>query len=365
MATESVNSYDASSGKRLFLVSCPRTASNLLVKVLALTKQPEVRINERGGYVLWDAFISTNFDGRMFKPLDQWTATDKAKLQKQCQQCLDELEQSSAAAQREGKMFVTKEHASWFQNMSAIQQYLYGANVIDDEPPCTLQYPDAYGVPKTPQYSPDNQTFFADEYLRTWRAAFIIRHPALVFPSAQRTLAKLLKEEMDPEILQRSISINMTFRWARRLFDFFQEQTETTPAVLDANDLINNPLVVAKFSKIIGMDPTQLQFEWDTQARKDNEGQSTEEERRQQMEAFMLSTLHSSSGLVKDKAPSHIDLAVEAAKWKNEFGDRVASMLEKAVVAAMPDYEYLTARRVQLDGVEDSLSKVLAAENRA
>ncbi|KAH8694047.1 hypothetical protein BGW36DRAFT_361870 [Talaromyces proteolyticus] len=339
---------------RLFLVSSPRTASNLLVKVLALAQQPNALINERGGYVLWNAFMSANLDGRLFKPLNQWTAADKAKLREDSQRCLNELEESSAKAEQEGKMFVTKEHAGWFMKMSAIQEYVNSKDTVNDEPPPALDYPIAYGSSDKMGFSPNNKTMFADAYLRTWQAAFIIRHPALVFPSAQRSLGKLLKDTMEGDILEKSISINMTFRWTRALFDFFQEQGDKPPAVLDAHDLINNPLVVAKYSKLIGLDPTQLQFEWDTQARKETKGHNemTEEERRDYMEAFMLATLRNSSGIDKNKAPENIDIAVEASKWKEEFGEDIASMLEKAVVEAMPDYEYLKARRVSVEDGE-------------
>jgi hypothetical protein len=41
-----------------------------------------------------------------------------------------------------------------------------------------------------------------------------------------------------------------------------------------------------------------------------------------------------------------IDIDAEAAKWKVEFGEEIAQMIEKAVRDSMPDYEYLKARRI-------------------
>ena len=60
----------------------------------------------------------------------------------------------------------------------------------------------------------------------------------------------------------------------------------------------------------------------------------------------MMSSLSASKGVIKDKAPANIDIAAEAAKWKVEFGEEVAQIIEKAVWDSMPDYEYLKSKRI-------------------
>jgi hypothetical protein len=100
------------------------------------------------------------------------------------------------------------------------------------------------------------------------------------------------------------------------------------------------PEVVVKFSKLLGLDPTKLKFEW--QPATDVElGKSNEMARR------MLSTLMASSGIMAEKTSSNVDIDTEAKKWKAEFGEEISGHLERLVRAAMPDYEYLKERRLK------------------
>jgi hypothetical protein len=60
----------------------------------------------------------------------------------------------------------------------------------------------------------------------------------------------------------------------------------------------------------------------------------------------MLSTLSASTGIIKDKTPTAVDVDAEVKQWKEEFGEEVAAKLETLVRDAMPDYEYLRSRRI-------------------
>ena len=62
----------------------------------------------------------------------------------------------------------------------------------------------------------------------------------------------------------------------------------------------------------------------------------------------MLSTLNASTGIIADKSAASIDITAEASKWAEEFGLARAQQLEKWVREAMPDYEYLKERRIQV-----------------
>ena len=101
------------------------------------------------------------------------------------------------------------------------------------------------------------------------------------------------------------------------------------------------PEVIVKFSKLLGLDPTKLKFEW--QPATDVElGQMPNDTARR-----MLSTLAASSGIMAGKTSSNVDIDAEAKKWLIEFGEEVGADMERWVRAAMPDYEYLNGRRLR------------------
>jgi hypothetical protein len=218
-----------------------------------------------------------------------------------------------------------------------------------------LRIPDSYGAQQT--WSPGNPSVLSDEYLRTWQMAFVIRHPALAFPSMFRAMEKMTKEGILNEDGVRGTSPNstLTLKWTRMLFDWCAEQAEqlsngpqreaAMPLLLDAHDVIHNPNVVLRFAERAGLDKDAVQFEWNAEEKKLDWGSLNDFGKRSQ--AIMLSTLQNSTGIVKDKAPEVVDLKAEAEKWKQEFGPEVGAMLEKAVLDAMPDYEYLREKRVQ------------------
>lgn len=60
----------------------------------------------------------------------------------------------------------------------------------------------------------------------------------------------------------------------------------------------------------------------------------------------MRSTIDGSHGIVQGKTAKGLDMDEEVAKWKAEFGDEGGVKVEKWVRAAMPDYEYMRAKRL-------------------
>ncbi|KAF5860160.1 hypothetical protein ETB97_001865 [Aspergillus alliaceus] len=346
--------------RRLLLVSYPRTASNLLLKVLNIPGQPDIIANDNGGYFFMNAFMSSAKDGRIYKPADQWTKGECDEVRAAFQDGLDEMEKYSSRAEKENKMLLTKEHAFWLCNPMAFSRMIYGTNGSHDSF-FHLQIPVTYGHSQT--YSPNNETVFSDEYLRTWRFAFIIRHPALVFPSFYRAMLKMVAiDAVQQEELRGVLETNMSMKWTRMLYDWGMENhdTESKPLLLDAHDVIHNPHVLARFCELAGLDPNKLKFEWEKKLETSgvqSNGTSTEQrdntEQRspiqsEQAKAIMLSSLVGSSGVLKEKAPEILDIAAEASKWRKEFGEESGLLVEKAVLAAMPDYEYLKARRVRM-----------------
>ncbi|KAJ5788207.1 hypothetical protein N7457_003197 [Penicillium paradoxum] len=341
--------------QRLLLISVPRTASNLLLKILNLPNQPNALTNERGGYFFHDAFEASGKDGRLQKPLCQWTADQKNQTTAALQQAVDKLESYTTRAHTENKIMFTKEHAFWFLNPGAFTSTVNGPEKPEDLEQFQVSVPECYGPSRT--FSPNNQTVLPDEYLRTWRLAFIIRHPALAWPSMYRAMQKLSEAGFTDEDGVKGVSVvNMSFKWTRKLFDWCIEQSDrsVTPLVIDANDVIRNPDVVAKFCENAGLDIASMQYEW-TEARNKSDsskppcvdvGGTQVLDLKQQGHSIFLSTLQESTGVVKDKAPVLVDIDAEVAKWRVEFGDEAAGLIEKATRDALPDYEYLRAHRV-------------------
>ncbi|PYI09172.1 hypothetical protein BO78DRAFT_395042 [Aspergillus sclerotiicarbonarius CBS 121057] len=340
--------------RRLLLVSVPRTASNLLLKVLNIPDQPHTVTTDRGGYFFYDAFVAVANDGRLTQLPSDWTEDAKADVQSAFQKCFDNLEETCTLAESGGMTIFAKEHAFWFFNPMAFTRAIYGADKGPyDFASFRVQVPSVYGPTQT--FSPNNQTVFPDEYLRTWTMMFIIRHPAIVFPSFIRAMEKVSKIGIiDAAILPGTLATSVTLRWTRLLFDWCLEQTGSAPLLLDAHDVIHRPDAVTKFCRLAGLDPSKLKFEWERTTQVDSGSNSSVPqngvpEQRDTWDAaksIMLSTLQGSSGVMKDKEPGVIDIATEAKKWRVEFGEEMAQFVEKAVSDAMPDYEYLKARRV-------------------
>lgn len=72
--------------------------------------------------------------------------------------------------------------------------------------------------------SPLNQTVLPDDFLLCFKPTFLIRHPALVFPSYYRehvnTFGKLQLEEEKRE-LESTLEPFMIFSHLRKLFEFY------------------------------------------------------------------------------------------------------------------------------------------------
>ncbi|OOQ89072.1 hypothetical protein PEBR_10511 [Penicillium brasilianum] len=355
-ANDSSNGSSASPApKRLLLVSVPRTASNLLLKILNIAKQPHLLTNPRNGYFFYPAFSAAAQDGTLAKEPGNWSTEEKQRYKANLQRCLNELEDYSTRAQTENKVMFAKEHAFWIFNPAAQHKMTTGEEYPEFFEEMRVDIADSYGPRRS--YSKSNETCLSDQYLRSWQMAFIIRHPALAWPSMYRAMKKLAAQGfIDEDGVKGSSLTNMSFRWTRLLYDWCLEQPDvpTPPPVVDAHDLIHSPEIILQFCDHTGLDKECLQFEWcgndykksQSWAAPDEVANAAELDMHLRAASIMLSTLEASKGIVKDKAPEKIDIAAEAAKWKVEFGEEIAGLVEKAVRDSMPDYEYLKARRL-------------------
>ncbi|EFR01882.1 hypothetical protein MGYG_04882 [Nannizzia gypsea CBS 118893] len=333
--------------RRFYLITYPRTGSNLLVRMLGLENQPDfVSGDDRGGYIFLPTIKLMTDLGLRSKGIADWTQDEIQQVQQSYQDCFDEFQEYLEVASSERRSVVIKEHVHFLVEPTALSELVFGTNNTPQDIPWTMQIPESYGL--EPKRSLLNQTVMPDEFLKTWSPAFLIRHPALAFPSLYRALCELETPANDEEADSLGEHC-MTLRWTRALYDWYSRNLTATesyidgrttwPIVLDADDIMTDPDVVVRFAEIMGMDVSQLSFSWTPASMK----------QKKQMDPFTkryLSTLLSSGGIVQGKIAGSIDIESEAKKWCLEFGYRAGKRIERLVREAMPDYKFLKSRRL-------------------
>ena len=325
-----------------YLITYPRTASNLLVRILALDEQPAVVHGKQGYFFLPPASLAGKLKLRK-KVVADWTRDEKNQMMQSYQDSFDELEKQIRTAKAEQKIVFVKEHVTFMIEPTARAKFALSQSSVK-EPPWTVQ---THDIPRSEATrSSLNETILPDEFLRIWKPTFLIRHPALAFPSLHRCNRDLQEETTDRQ--QKSM---MTLHWVRTLYDWYvQHFNETTsesdgdatwPLVLEADDILTEPEVIVRFCEILGLDSTKLQFNW---APADEEKLA---ELGDDIVRRMLSTLSASAGIMGGKTSAGLDIDAEAKKWREEFGEDMGIKMEGWVRAAMPDYEFLWARRLR------------------
>ncbi|KAL2863994.1 uncharacterized protein BJX67DRAFT_390278 [Aspergillus lucknowensis] len=339
------------SAKRVLLITYPRTASNLFIKMLALENQPNVVSNESGGYFFWDAFMKERKTVSRCRPIEQWSPEETVEIRQAFQRNFDYFEAMSQSASYQGKIFFAKEHTMWLADPAAVAQYLSNHD-CQASSRLSIQVPNSYGA--AGKFSPKNITIFPDAYLETWTLTFLIRHPALVFPSYYRALLDLEKEGFaEPDIIQPMLELHSTLAWTRLLYDWYCEQVQSNPGqnngicfpiLLDAQDVIHHPEIVLKYCELMDMSPERVKFTWQPEMSPHFVNGAVHKS----PEAVMMATLNRSTSLLKERTPDTVDITLERAKWEVEFGESLAKRMEKWVKDAMPDYNYLWTRRLRV-----------------
>jgi len=317
----------------------PRSASNLLVRMLALEGQPDLIPRQNGGYFFMDAIKKMSALDLRMKHVDDWSPEERAEMKQCYQDCFDAFDEHIKKTDAEGKITFVKEHSAFLLEPTAISKALYPDREVKEEP-WTIQRP---GVTEVGARSPNNFTMLPDDFLKTFLPIFLIRHPALAFPSLHRKMEEL-KDAGDVDVsgqppAQETI---MRMKWSRILYDIYRNtstEDDIWPVVIDADDIINHPEVLVQLCEITGLDKTKLKFSWEPATESELGGMTG-------LAKAMLSTVIASSGLIKDKAATDLDIDVEAKKWKTEFGESEGGEIEKLVRDAMPDYEFLRSKRM-------------------
>ena len=362
--------------RRIYLITHPRVASNLLVKILNLPKQ-NVQETFQGGYFfkdpLWKS-LDLKVDRRH---ISDWSGEETTILKDLYQKSFDDFQQWLATSETQDSVAFVKEHAIFMGDPVAKAEYasrLYkGVSDQDNSlephhhalpPHWTVQAP--YGKQLKQLPSPLNKTVLPDEFLLTFRPTFLIRHPALAFPSYVRAVTGPHEKPTDKDeeaLAIREQEIFMTFHWMRSLFDFYAQhsglcsqrarqsasglsgesgtQEVTWPIVLEADDVINSPATVVRYAELVGLDASKLKWDWASIA--DEELHKMPPGRKR----LFASTIVNSTGVIKGKSAEGLKIDVEAKKWRVEFGELYGTQMEKWVRAAMPDYLFLKERRLR------------------
>ncbi|KAI9713514.1 MAG: hypothetical protein M1820_000896 [Bogoriella megaspora] len=347
-----MSSEDSIVGRSLFLITYPRVASNLFVKILSLQNQPDVLTKDMGGYFFLPAFMTIDEHKLHSKHVDDWTEEERSGVKCQYQAGFDQLQGYVNRARSEHKILFVKEHANLMANPMKQSQYIWDRESTHEDQ-WRLQVPQSLDI--QPQYSTLNDSVLPDHLLRQIQPTFLIRHPALVFPSNYRVEISKKGRVAAAATKREALDITMSMRWSRQLYDFYMTKPQLTltksrsqPVIIDAYDVINAPQqLFPRFCTLTGLDPSKLTFNW---KRTSDETRSRVCRATSPAAASYLSTIWASEGIIKEKAidcPEEIDIGLEAVKWREEFGEAEARKLEEWVRRAMPDYMYMWERRLK------------------
>ncbi|KAL1954178.1 hypothetical protein VTO42DRAFT_1534 [Malbranchea cinnamomea] len=350
------------SPRRFYLITQPRTASNLLVKILGVENlQPEVQHGGRAsGYWFMDAASARWTPEFTNRSMEEWTDEEKTRIRQGYQKAFDDFEAFLEKAEINNKIVFSKEHAFVLGNPATQWREFFAQRSALVDAEWVVKVPEKYA--KSPTWSEHNKTILPDEFLRTFKPIFLIRHPAIAFPSFYRA-ALDVQNGLGGSFTSDQKSV-LTFWHIRKLYDWYEAdiaksgsapsssgQTEghstlPWPVVIDADDIIRDPEAMAnKLCEIVGLDKTKLQFEWEPDT---GETVLPGNELFNKAARRMMSTLRASTGILKEKLAANIDIDAEAKKWKEEFGEEEGADIERRVREAIPDYEYLKARKLQV-----------------
>jgi hypothetical protein len=160
--------------RRFFLITQPRTSSNLLLRILALKEPPNVAFSKDGGYFFRPVFGLSHQLKNRSKHVEEWTQEERTQMMQSYQNGFVKLEEHVEKARAEDKIVLVKEHSSFLTEPTARTRFLLGQNSVK-EAPWTVQVPNTYAPEVT--HSVLNETVLPDRYLQTWRPAFLIGLP--------------------------------------------------------------------------------------------------------------------------------------------------------------------------------------------
>lgn len=343
-------------GRRVYLLTHPRTASNLVTKILNIPAQ-NVPPRFQAVYFFRDPVHKGIEMGTVHTHMKQWTKEETMTIKEEYQKALNEFQQWLDGAEKHGQIAFVKEHAMFLTDPVAMTKFL-SDHVEEEDVERNLEerkslaaWKFQYKIPSsiydavTNIASSCNKTVLSDEFLLTFTPTFLIRHPAVVFPSYYRARIDIYgapTSDQEARNVEMEMDPFMSFHWLRRLYDFYSlSNSPSHPIILDADDIIASPRILTQYAELAGLDPDKLRFEWDAAREEEMEKVLGKRGKR------FVSTILESTGVLKDKIAGEINIDGEAEKWTGEWGWMVSIQMEKWVRASMKDYEFLKARRMK------------------
>lgn len=323
------------------LISIPRTASNLVTQLLALPSQPCILAHPRDGYFFLPALSARYRNSTFTRPVSGWSAEERTSVDEALAQSTSAWQTWVADAEQQGKGTFVKEHVNWMIRPDVESSFLHSGPATTD-PTTNLDSPIA---------DPQNPTAIPPTFWPSVRATFLIRHPALAFPSTLRTA--LSNEGLSTVLGKESATVmrwECTYRWHAQLYVYLRSLARQSEGVQGARKSGWEPLIidacqlqdgkfVERYAEAVGLDADLVRTSWSPVAEE-------ERDKLHAIERRMKDTLLASKGVVKSKLASE-GIVVEAEKrmWEEEFGKDLARRLERLVEGAMEEYEFLFERR--------------------
>lgn len=109
------------------------------------------------------------------------------------------------------------------------------------------------------------------------------------------------------------------------------------PVVIEADDMMEKRSTIDTLCDMLGMDKTCVPQEWDVIQGPVGAGCR---------ELKFMSGYWNSTSVDRSKSSRGLVLGGKREAWREEFGIEVGDELWRLVQAAMPDYEYLKAKRI-------------------
>ncbi|XWW97827.1 hypothetical protein V2A60_005814 [Cordyceps javanica] len=315
----------------VFFLSCPRTLSNLLVKLLS-----QQQGWEESGYYLHNAYMYAyeNFS----QSVDAEAPPEKRQeYVRQLRESFAKMEAAREAAHNNGNALFLKSHCAQIWEPSilfeATKDGEYAAEfTLFDEPP-------GAAPPRT------NPTMLTDAYLLSFVPVFLVRHPALMVDSWWRTETRA-GSPPDPALTTRARAHGLGL--ARQLYDWYaglaaasDDEAATAPGrpgvpiVVDADDVLEGD-AVHRLARTVGMDPAQVLESW---APRSTEGLVP-------LHKSYVQGIWESTGVDKSKSARCLDLEAKYRGWRETYGDEVGGFMVKLTESYLPDYEYLKSKRL-------------------
>ena len=123
---------------RFYLLTSPRTASNLVIRMLNLPNQPSLLQNSKNEYLFAPALGWKFQHQTVGRHVDELEEAQRTELKHAYQICFEALSEQVDTAAAQGKNIFVKEHIGWLTDPVAETKFVFGDHSTRD-PPWTIQ----------------------------------------------------------------------------------------------------------------------------------------------------------------------------------------------------------------------------------